>query len=167
MVTEDFVVSGTCSEQMYGMCESLWEPDLVGILPFFIFTLLKKKNYFRWFMNLDEPGSGQKCPVYQRLLGLKKGFLLDQSQYKQPRLASPNSFQIFDWEAFNLFHIGMKNQKVMKENENWTKWGAKDSPEQRRMSVSEEEEDVSQWGGRGRQPVRRRRTPQLFFHVQI
>lgn len=28
MVTEDFVVSGTCSEQMYGMCESLWEPDL-------------------------------------------------------------------------------------------------------------------------------------------
>ncbi len=30
MVTEDFVVSGTCSEQMYGMCESLWEPDMVG-----------------------------------------------------------------------------------------------------------------------------------------
>ncbi|XP_077315550.1 proteasome subunit beta type-3 isoform X3 [Lithobates pipiens] len=28
METEDFVVSGTCSEQMYGMCESLWEPDL-------------------------------------------------------------------------------------------------------------------------------------------
>ncbi|MBN3276853.1 PSB3 protein, partial [Polyodon spathula] len=28
MVTEDFVVSGTCSEQMYGMCESLWEPDM-------------------------------------------------------------------------------------------------------------------------------------------
>lgn len=35
MVTEDFVVSGTCSEQMYGMCESLWEPDMVssGISP--------------------------------------------------------------------------------------------------------------------------------------
>ena len=28
MVTEDFVVSGTCSEQMYGMCESLWKPDM-------------------------------------------------------------------------------------------------------------------------------------------
>nr|XP_061791499.1 proteasome subunit beta type-3-like [Nerophis lumbriciformis] len=28
MVTEDFVVSGTCSEQMYGMCESLWEPEM-------------------------------------------------------------------------------------------------------------------------------------------
>ena len=31
MVTDDFVVSGTCSEQMYGMCESLWEPDLVSV----------------------------------------------------------------------------------------------------------------------------------------
>lgn len=30
MVTEDFVVSGTCAEQMYGMCESLWEPDMVS-----------------------------------------------------------------------------------------------------------------------------------------
>jgi 20S proteasome subunit beta 3 len=25
---KDFVVSGTASSQMYGMCESLWEPDL-------------------------------------------------------------------------------------------------------------------------------------------
>jgi len=25
---EDFVVSGTCSDQLYGMCEALWEPDL-------------------------------------------------------------------------------------------------------------------------------------------
>eukprot|EP01135_Chromosphaera_perkinsii_P006415 Nk52_evm17s490 gene=Nk52_evmTU17s490 len=25
---DDFVVGGTCSEQLYGMCESLWEPDL-------------------------------------------------------------------------------------------------------------------------------------------
>jgi len=24
----DFVVSGTCSEQAFGMCEALWEPDL-------------------------------------------------------------------------------------------------------------------------------------------
>ncbi|KAG8139826.1 putative Proteasome subunit beta type protein [Naja naja] len=28
MITDDFVVSGTCTEQMYGMCESLWEPDM-------------------------------------------------------------------------------------------------------------------------------------------
>ena len=26
---KDFVVSGTASNMMYGMCESLWEPDLV------------------------------------------------------------------------------------------------------------------------------------------
>lgn len=30
MVTDDFVVSGTCTEQMYGMCESLWEPNMVS-----------------------------------------------------------------------------------------------------------------------------------------
>ncbi|WAR07493.1 PSB3-like protein, partial [Mya arenaria] len=27
MVTEDFVVSGTCGEQMYGMCETLYKPN--------------------------------------------------------------------------------------------------------------------------------------------
>jgi len=27
-VTDDFVVSGTCTEQLYGMCESLWEPNM-------------------------------------------------------------------------------------------------------------------------------------------
>jgi 20S proteasome subunit beta 3 len=26
--TEDFVLAGTCSRQMYGMCESLWKPNL-------------------------------------------------------------------------------------------------------------------------------------------
>ena len=30
MATKDFVVGGTCSEQLYGMCESLWNPDMVG-----------------------------------------------------------------------------------------------------------------------------------------
>ncbi|XP_036128573.1 proteasome subunit beta type-3-like [Molossus molossus] len=28
MVTDDFVVSGTCAEQMYRMCKSLWEPNM-------------------------------------------------------------------------------------------------------------------------------------------
>ncbi|XP_064402323.1 proteasome subunit beta type-3-like [Halichondria panicea] len=28
METKDFVVGGTCTEQLYGMCESLWNPDL-------------------------------------------------------------------------------------------------------------------------------------------
>ena len=31
MVTDDFVVSGTCTEQLYGMCESLWRPDMVRL----------------------------------------------------------------------------------------------------------------------------------------
>lgn len=26
---KDFIVSGTASEQLFGMCESLWEPDMV------------------------------------------------------------------------------------------------------------------------------------------
>lgn len=25
---EDFVVEGTCAKQLYGMCESLWQPDM-------------------------------------------------------------------------------------------------------------------------------------------
>lgn len=29
METKDFVVGGTCTEQLYGMCESLWNPDMV------------------------------------------------------------------------------------------------------------------------------------------
>ena len=29
METKDFVVGGTCTDQLYGMCESLWNPDLV------------------------------------------------------------------------------------------------------------------------------------------
>lgn len=28
---QDFVVSGTCVEQMYGMCETLWEKDMVSL----------------------------------------------------------------------------------------------------------------------------------------
>ena len=32
METKDFVVGGTCSEQLYGMCESLWNPDMVMVI---------------------------------------------------------------------------------------------------------------------------------------
>jgi len=28
MVPEDFVVTGTCAAQLYGMCEVLWQPDM-------------------------------------------------------------------------------------------------------------------------------------------
>jgi 20S proteasome subunit beta 3 len=30
---KDFIVSGTATEQLFGMCESLWEPDLVSFCP--------------------------------------------------------------------------------------------------------------------------------------
>jgi 20S proteasome subunit beta 3 len=29
---KDFVVCGTAADMMFGMCESLWEPDLVSLL---------------------------------------------------------------------------------------------------------------------------------------
>jgi len=29
---KDFIVSGTASDQLFGTCEGLWEPDLVGFL---------------------------------------------------------------------------------------------------------------------------------------
>jgi len=29
---KDFIVSGTASDQLFGMCEGLWEPDLVWLL---------------------------------------------------------------------------------------------------------------------------------------
>ena len=31
---KDFVVVGTANEQLYGMCEALWEPELVGFTRF-------------------------------------------------------------------------------------------------------------------------------------
>ncbi|KAH8851762.1 Proteasome subunit beta type-3 isoform 5 [Schistosoma japonicum] len=35
----DFVVSGTCTEQMYGMCETLWEENMHNIFANLCFTL--------------------------------------------------------------------------------------------------------------------------------
>lgn len=35
--TDDFVVGGTCSEQLYGMCEALYRPDMVS---FFFFQCI-------------------------------------------------------------------------------------------------------------------------------
>lgn len=35
LLTNDFVVSGTSTEQMYGTCETLFKPDLVAFLKFF------------------------------------------------------------------------------------------------------------------------------------
>jgi 20S proteasome subunit beta 3 len=41
MITDDFVVSGTCSEQMYGMCESLWEPNMVRFQKLYLDIVMK------------------------------------------------------------------------------------------------------------------------------
>lgn len=35
-LAKDFIVSGTASEQLFGTCESLWEPDLVCRFYFFL-----------------------------------------------------------------------------------------------------------------------------------
>ena len=41
---QDFIVSGTASEQLFGMCEGLWEPDLVRRTPLFCYAWL----HFCW-----------------------------------------------------------------------------------------------------------------------
>lgn len=33
---KDFIVSGTASDQLFGTCESLWEPDMVSVFFFFL-----------------------------------------------------------------------------------------------------------------------------------
>ena len=33
VATDDFIVSGTCTENCFGMCESLWKKDMVSHLP--------------------------------------------------------------------------------------------------------------------------------------
>jgi 20S proteasome subunit beta 3 len=38
---KDFIVSGTASDQLFGTCEGLWEPDLVfSIIPFLFFKCI-------------------------------------------------------------------------------------------------------------------------------
>ena len=43
---KDFIVSGTATEQLFGMCESLWEPDLVRCSPP-LFSLLCRTSLAR------------------------------------------------------------------------------------------------------------------------
>ena len=38
MVPKDFALTGTCNEELYGMCEQLWEPNLVCLLPLAFFS---------------------------------------------------------------------------------------------------------------------------------
>ena len=51
MFTDDFVVAGTCTEQLYGMCESLWVPNLVSLEYLFFFNVIEDVYYtnITWF----------------------------------------------------------------------------------------------------------------------
>lgn len=46
---KDFIVSGTASEQLFGTCESLWEPDLVcsAIIVFSVFSTYQDMRLYR------------------------------------------------------------------------------------------------------------------------
>ena len=41
LFAKDFVVAGTCSEQLFGMCESLFKPDMVRSWMFFVLPLIR------------------------------------------------------------------------------------------------------------------------------
>jgi 20S proteasome subunit beta 3 len=43
---KDFIVSGTASDQLFGTCEGLWEPDLVCLDPCTLFCLFTFPFYF-------------------------------------------------------------------------------------------------------------------------
>lgn len=56
MVVDDFVVSGTCGEQMYGMCESLYRPHMVSKVSSYVrtmFYLIPYKPYILMFIRIN------------------------------------------------------------------------------------------------------------------
>ncbi|EQB78429.1 proteasome subunit beta type-3-like [Camelus ferus] len=59
MVTDDFVVSGTCTELMYGMCESLWEPNMD---PQHLFETISQAMLNA--VDRDHVGHGNHCPYH-------------------------------------------------------------------------------------------------------
>ena len=62
MVPEDFVVSGTCSEQMYGMCETLYRPNLVSAEHYT--GIENSSNYTaNWWVSRQSVGQLVKCCV--------------------------------------------------------------------------------------------------------
>lgn len=46
---KDFIVSGTASDQLFGTCEGLWEPDLVCFEEFILFFYLYSSFIFCFF----------------------------------------------------------------------------------------------------------------------
>ena len=49
-ISSDFAVIGCASEQLYGMCEALWQPNMVSLV-----TLYLKKNCFKILLNKRKP----------------------------------------------------------------------------------------------------------------
>ncbi len=74
MIPEDFVVTGTCSEQLYGMCESLWEPDLVSVV-FHFFSFVVSWNNAQKDIHLHD---------------LTKGNIFSHVDYYDSNMPPPN-----------------------------------------------------------------------------
>jgi 20S proteasome subunit beta 3 len=53
-ISTDFAVIGTANEQLYGMCEALWHPDLVCRVFFFV-ILVTNVYFFFIFVLFKEP----------------------------------------------------------------------------------------------------------------
>lgn len=62
---KDFIVSGTASEQLFGMCEGLWEPDMVRNNHRNTDAGLKRPTPLRCLWNLANESSqtGTRCPL--------------------------------------------------------------------------------------------------------
>lgn len=60
---KDFIVSGTATEQLFGMCESLWEPDLVRVAEQSIVLVCMRLCVFVWLtkvLNRSPPTSSSR-----------------------------------------------------------------------------------------------------------
>ena len=58
--TKDFVVAGTCSENLYGMCESLYRPDLG---PEELFEVRQRGSRWLVVLNAGDDPSVHRCVV--------------------------------------------------------------------------------------------------------
>jgi 20S proteasome subunit beta 3 len=58
---KDFIVSGTASDQLFGTCEGLWEPDLVGYIAKYSWVRLTSMIGPRGPLRDDLTGAAQRC----------------------------------------------------------------------------------------------------------
>ncbi|CAJ0919146.1 unnamed protein product [Ranitomeya imitator] len=98
MVTEDFVVSGTCSEQMYGMCESLWEPDLLADVTGFLLARRVEITSSERPFAFKTRRSGSRPPI-EELLG--SGVELDPAEEDPVFLEPEDLFETISQAMLN------------------------------------------------------------------